>query len=118
MAIEFFTKPSRAEQDLKWANIWHSQFVAFHTSLQTPGASRTDWNFTADHVIVFLQSKRDAGMPAWKRAKIIHGLMVYRRFIADRPTDDLLPLKEKMTEIVVLERAGTRGMKRYEKSRV
>ena len=65
MSSELFTKSSRAEQDLKWAKIWHKQFVAFHVRRQTSGAGRRDWNFGPEHVIAFLQSKRDEGTPAW-----------------------------------------------------
>ena len=74
---EVFTKSSRAEQDLKWAQIWNSKLVEFHARRGTAAAVSPPWEFTAEDVIVFLQWKRDAGTPAWKRAKIIHGLMVH-----------------------------------------
>ena len=109
MLSEIFAKSSRAEQDLKWAQIWYSKLLEFHARRGTAAVVSPPWEFTAEDVIVFLQWKRDAGTPAWKRAKIIHGLMVYRRFIAERPADDLLPLKEKMAEIVVLERSRDEG---------
>ena len=104
VASDLFVKPARAEQDLKWAKVWFQLFSAFH------GRGRqTDWDFTPDDVIAFLRSKRDAGVPAWKRMKIVRGLMIYRRFVNEKPIDDLLPIKEKMEQIVLFERARDDG---------
>lgn len=72
--------------------------------------ARGDRQFTADDVIAYLRSKRDAGVPAWKRMKVIRGLMVYRQLVMQQPFDDLLPLKSKMEEIILLERARDQGM--------
>lgn len=90
MSSSLLIKPAQAEQDLKWASIWFRLFSQFHKR----GPS-SDWDFTPDDVIAFLKSKRDEGVPAWKRMKILHGLMVYRRFIAEKPIDDLMQIKEK-----------------------
>ena len=97
---DVFLKSSKAEQDLKWAKIWFGKLCLFHNRPQ-----RQDWEFSSDEVISFLRSKRDAGVPAWKRMKVIHGLLVYRRFVQHLPIDHLLPIKEKMSEIILIERA-------------
>ncbi len=41
--------------------------------------------------------------------KVIHGLLVYRRFIAEQPIDDFQPIKQKMEEIIRIERARGDG---------
>jgi len=63
-----FVKEARREQAVKWAWIWFKQFSSFHGH---HGESK--WEFSADHVIQILQSKRDANVPAWKRMRIIEG---------------------------------------------
>jgi len=96
MACDLFIMPSQAEQDLKWAKIWYSKLKAFtleratsslspsHSGQSSSGGTNSDesvslqWDFSVDQVIAFLQSKRDAGVPAWKRMNII------RAFIAER----------------------------------
>ncbi|WP_235033114.1 integron integrase [Rubripirellula obstinata] len=70
---------------------------------------RTLGHFTAYNVIRFLKSKRDEGMPAWKRMKVIRALMVYRRVVLLLPDDDLIPLMMKMEEIIILERSREAG---------
>lgn len=62
-----------------------------------------------DDVIKFLQSKRDAKVPAWKRMRIIEGLMVFREQVQKRDTADLVPLQSKMVEIIAIERARDGG---------
>ncbi|MGB7328170.1 MAG: integron integrase [Rubripirellula sp.] len=104
MPSELFIKPGTIEQEIKWAKIWFSQLSKFHSR-----DSRDDWQFTADDVIEFLKSKRDAGLPAWKRMKIICGLIVYRRLVKHRSDEDLIPLKMKMEEIIMIERARDQG---------
>ena len=101
MADQFFVKPDQQEQRRKWADIWIKKFADFHNR----GGKYRYWDFDADQVIAFLRSKRDAKVPAWKRMKIIEGLMFYRRFVQDRDIDFLRPLREKMQEIILIERA-------------
>lgn len=102
--MEMYRKPASAEQDLKWANIWFGQFARFHQR-----AGDAQWEFSAQHVIEFLRFKRDAGVPAWKRIKIIVGLAHYRQRVQNRSADDLKPLWTKMSEIIRLERARGEG---------
>lgn len=110
MSDELFTKASKAEQDLKWARIWFKKFAAFHS--QSDHAR--NWDFTADHVIQFLRSKRDRRTPAWKRMKVLEGLMNYRRLVQEKDTDFLRPIRDKMKEIVILERARDEGFDEIE----
>lgn len=104
MPTSLFIKPGQAEQDLKWAKIWFKKFAAFHNR-----HPHREWNFSPDEVIAFLRSKRDTGVPAWKRMKVIRGLLVYRRFVLEKPIDDFLPIKQKMEEIIRIERARGDG---------
>lgn len=101
---KMFTKVSKAEQDTKWAHIWHKQFTSFHRKAADKQAS-----FTAEEVIEFLRSKRDGGMPAWKRKAIIDGLIHFRVNVQRRPADDLIPLRNKMIEIIQVERSRNEG---------
>ena len=130
MASELFIRAGQAEQDLKWAKIWFRKLAEFTFRQQqsTDQVSQSDqdlkgfatqlrdWEFTADDVIAFLRSKRDAGIPAWKRMKIIRGLMVYRRIVVQKPDDDLVPLKKKMEQIIRLERMRDEGYDSIEES--
>ncbi|TWT50659.1 Tyrosine recombinase XerD [Rubripirellula amarantea] len=104
MASKLFIKPGQMEQELKWATIWFRKLCGFHN--QDP---ESDWQFTSADVIAFLQAKRDAGSPAWKRMAVIRGLIVYRRLVMHRPDDDLVPLQSKMEEIIMVERAREEG---------
>ncbi|WP_236623772.1 site-specific integrase, partial [Rhodopirellula baltica] len=100
-----FSKPASAEQKQRWAKIWFQKLCQFHRRKTEP-----DWKFSADDVIAFLRSRRDAEVPAWKRMKIIEGLIHYRETIQRREVDDLLPLKKKMGEIILIEQAKTGGL--------
>src|SRR6056297_2030345 len=100
MTSRLFIKPGQTEQEIKWAKIWFKQLSQFHQR-----DARQDWEFGAEDVIAFLRSKRDAGMPAWKRLKVIRGLMFYRRLVLQKLDDDLVPLHEKMEQIILIERA-------------
>jgi integron integrase len=104
MSSLIFSKRPQHEQELKWASIWFKQLKAFHKSRGT-----SDWEFTVEDVISFLRSKRDAGVPTWKRMKVIEGLIVFRREVQKRATDDLVGIAEKMRSIVLNERARNDG---------
>lgn len=102
--MKAFLKPSTAEQDLKWAKIWFGKFCEFHRRSRL-----SDWDFSPDDVIAFLRWKLSANVPAWKRMKILHGLLIYRRFVQDRSIDAFAPIREKMQEIIMIERARNDG---------
>ncbi len=57
-----------------------------------------------EDVIGFLRSRRDAGIPAWKRMKIIEGLIAYCRCVQDREPGFLRPLQSRMAESILIER--------------
>lgn len=99
-----FIRPSYADSELRWASIWYSKLAEFHGR-----SAHGSWEFGAAHVIAFLIPRRDAGMPAWKRLRIIRGLRVYQRLVLGQSDDFLLPLEEKMKEIVAVESARQRG---------
>ena len=107
MVADTFVKPSKADQDLKWAKIWFKQFLAFHRR-----SGQVHWDFSSDDVIAFLRTKRDAEVPAWKRKKILEGLLVYRRLVQERPIDPFIPIRKKMDEIVQVERTRGEGQEK------
>ena len=97
-----FSKPSNYEQKMKWAKIWFNKLSAFH---HVHSDKTENWNFSADQVIAYLRSRKDAKTPAWKRLKILEGIMNYRAVIQGRNVDYLVPLRNKMKEIILIERA-------------
>lgn len=56
-----------------WARIWFAKLSKFH-QIRDPQV----WCFAEDDVIAFLRAKLKAGVPAWKRLKIVQGLIVYQ----------------------------------------
>ncbi len=94
-----YSKPSRFQQNFKWAKIWFRKLVEFHKR-----PNQRDWQFNDDDVIAFLRSKRDQDTPAWKRLKILEGLIHFRTVIQGRPIGDLLAVRNKMLQIVQIER--------------
>ena len=90
-------KPTRQD----WADIWFRKLAKFHGK-----RDEKDWKFTAHEVIRFLQSKRDGGMPAWKRLKIVEALILYRNqhFRSMKPF--LEPLRSKLQELKHKEAKG------------
>ncbi len=99
-----FDKSSKAQQDLYWANVWFGKMAQFHGKAPT-----TDWNFAEGEVIAFLRSKRDADVHAWKRVKIIEGVLVYRRMVQELPIDCFQWIRDKLQEVVQTERAQQEG---------
>ncbi|MCC9645027.1 integron integrase [Rhodopirellula sp. JC740] len=99
-----YSKLNSEEQRKRWANIWFKKLCEFHRREFDP-----QWQFEAGHVIPFLRARRDAQVPAWKRMKMLEGLMLYRTAFQNRTTDDLLTMKRKMAEIVMVERAQKEG---------
>ena len=97
-----FSKPSNQQQNLKWARIWFGKLVRFHGIAQRDAEH---WDFSADQVIAYLRCKRDSKTPAWKRLKILEGIMDYRGMIQNASIDFLIPIRNKMKEIILIERS-------------
>ena len=98
MSKDRFSKVDDATQRVRWAHIWHRKLNAFHHRDADDREA-----FSADDVIAFLRSRRDTGTPAWKRLRIIDGLIQFRQTVQRATADDLLPLRSKMLEIIALE---------------
>ncbi len=107
--MALYVKKASREQELKWAWIWFKQFSEFHRTQGNGAQVNPKWEFSVDHVIQFLQSKRDANVPAWKRMKVIEGLITFRIDVQGRSAEDLVPLQTKMVEIIAIERAKNGG---------
>ena len=99
-----FERTSRTERQLKWAKIWFSQLATFHR-----WKGETDWPFTREDVIAFSRAKLKRGDPAWKRLRMVQGLISYRKLVQNRPADDLWPIHNKLQEIAARERAADGG---------
>jgi hypothetical protein len=104
-----FVKAARREQVVKWVWLWFKQFSSFHRH-----RGKSNWEFSADHVIKFLQSKRDASVPAWKRMRVIEGLIMFQEEVQRRSSEDLVPLQAKMVDIIAIERAKNGGFNSIE----
>ena len=78
----------------QWAQVWFKKLCQFH---RQPIA--VDWAFQTDDVIAFLQSKRDAGCPAWKRRKIVEALIDHQRTHPTAKPAKLRPIRDKLAEI-------------------
>ncbi len=103
--MTFFERAARAERDLKWAQIWFKQLAMFH---QHSGDEH--WEYSADDVIAFSRCKLNGGMPAWKRLRMVQSLMNYRKLVQNRSFDDLVPVHQKLQEVVARERLRQDGV--------
>jgi len=81
-----------------WASIWFAKLAHFHRINQPE-----HWQFTEQHVIEFLRSKLKSGMPAWKRVKIVDGLIEYRNRVRQSQAPRLEPIRAKLQEIALRE---------------
>lgn len=83
----------------QWAEIWFAKLAQFHRVTDP-----TRWQFDEQQVIAFLRSKLKSGMPAWKRLKIVEGLLLYRNRVLRSQTPRLEPIRAKLREIACRER--------------
>ena len=97
-------KPCKTPED--WARIWFRRLTQFH-NINDPQR----WQFTRDDVIAFLRHNLKAGVPAWKRLKIVEGLILYRRRIAKSELPELYPMRSKLRQI-----ASQEQLRRSERS--
>jgi len=103
---DMFSKLSIREQKLSWAKIWFKKFMGFHNIEFSKG---DQWDFSAEQVIAYLRSRRDEKTPAWKRLKILDGLINYRSSVQGRCVQFLIPIRNKMNEIILIERDRENG---------
>lgn len=82
-----------------WASIWFGKLARFHRIKQPE-----HWQFTEQHVIDFLRSRLKAGTPAWKRLRIVEGLIGYRNRERQSQTPRLEPIRAKLQEIALREK--------------
>jgi integron integrase len=62
------------------------------------------WDFNEQHVIDFLRARLRSGAPAWKRLRIVEGLISYRNRVRKSSTPRLEPIRQKLQELVIRER--------------
>ncbi len=90
-------RPSRED----WAEIWFAKLAKFHRIDQPQ-----QWSFTQQDVIDFLRANLEANMPAWKRLKIVDGLICYRNRRLRSETPELESIRTKLQEIAIAEKHG------------
>lgn len=90
---------SRDEDRQCWAQIWFHALVRFHEVSEPE-----KWSFDRQDVIDFLRSKLSNGMPAWKRLKIVEGLILYGQMHPRASRQRLEPLRVKLQELATDER--------------
>lgn len=78
----------------KWAEIWFSKLCRFHKHPRD-----AQWQFTAEHVVQFLQAKVKEGFPAWKRRKIVENLISFQRKAQVAQPADLRFIIAKLKEL-------------------
>jgi len=64
------------ETDEKFGRLWFASLAKFHRV-----SDPTTWDFDEQHVIAFLRSKVKKNVPAWKRLKIVQGVIWYRNHV-------------------------------------
>lgn len=95
---------SKGSGKADWAKIWFDQLARFHRVYQPE-----HWQFTEQDVIEFLRSRLKAGMPAWKRLRIVEGLIEYRDRVRQCQTPRMEPIRAKLQEIALREQHQDRG---------
>jgi integron integrase len=94
-------RPQSAED---WANIWFDQLRRYHR-----GDLGRDWQFDEQSVIAFLRSKLKSGVPAWKRVKIVQGLITYRNRVLKTSEPRLEHLRATLQELALREKWNQEG---------
>lgn len=81
-----------------WANIWFEKLARFHRVYQPQ-----HWQFEEHHVIEFLRARLKAGVPAWKRLRIVEGLIGYRNRVRQSQTPRLEWIRAELQKIALRE---------------
>ena len=100
-----YSKPGSRSQELKWAWIWFKK-LSLHHGWQADAGQR----FTDQDAVGFLRSYRDQGTPAWKRMRILEGLMVFRSEVQQQPVDDLRAMQRRLRDFVRVEKMRKDGV--------
>ncbi len=82
----------------KYARAWFTSLAKFH-DIRDP----VTWEFTEAHVIAFLRSKLKQNMPAWKRLKIVEGVIWYRDHVQKSAAPRLDMVRAKLKELAAQE---------------
>ncbi len=90
---------SSEETGERWARIWFEKLARFHR-VEHPEC----WQFTDQDVIEYLRSRLKSGTPAWKRLRIVEGLITYRNRVRRSQTPRLEPIRAKLQEIALQEK--------------
>jgi integron integrase len=93
-------KPYETHKEIqeKWARIWFNALVRFH-GISEPST----WKFDQQHVIDFLRYKLGHGMPAWKRLKVVEGLIFYCERIRRSSSPRLGTVRAKLQQLAARE---------------
>jgi len=83
----------------EWAAFWFAALAQFHQV-----GKAADWQFDERHVISFLRAKLKANVPAWKRLKIVEGLIRYRNRVRRSMEPRLEPIRAKLQELMIAEK--------------
>lgn len=85
----------------QYARIWFMSMAKFH-NIRDPAT----WDFTEAHVIAFLRSKLKQGMPAWKRLKVVEGVIWYCDQVKKSAAPRLETVRAKLRELAAKEKNG------------
>ncbi|MGV3485475.1 MAG: integron integrase [Planctomycetaceae bacterium] len=89
----------RQELAEKYGRLWFAGMAKFHSVSQPES-----WAFDETHVIAFLRSRLQQGMPTWKRLRVVEGIIWYRNRVRKSDTPRLEPIRAKLQEILVTEK--------------
>ena len=92
---------SKTADAAHWSKVWFGKLASFHGI-----EDAENWQFTTEDVIAFLRSRLKAGVPAWKRVKIVEGLIFYRNTVRRSHQPRLEPIRLKLLEIKHRESLG------------
>lgn len=81
-----------------YARYWFSAMARFHR-VQNP----ENWEFSEEDLIAFLRSKLKTNVPAWKRLKIVEGVIWYRDNVRKSSVPRLERVRAKLQQIAAQE---------------
>lgn len=103
-------KMNRRREADKWAAIWFGKLCKFHRMQEVPS-----WDVNSGHVIQFLRSKVKQNCPAWRRLKIVEGLICYRRKHRVGKATDLSCIVLKLKQLERWEKRARKNCKPIER---